>query len=439
LYGSLPHSTKTEREVIGSVLLEPERANVLLDVGLTPQHFYYESHQRVVSAILSLAQCGSPIDLITIESELKKAGMWERAGGYKTLANCIDKSGLSSSIEHYCRILLREAARRQVIMTAADAAEAVRRSGSDAALEQAQVALRGLDSICVESIGLDASDGVRQHVEYVKAVQEGLITETRLPTGLRHLDDCLGGGLKTGWQVVVMSAAGHGKTALSVNNLALSAAKQGHPVLICSLEMKPTEIYARLIAAECGVPVHVHDRPGMDPYDMSRLIDAANLVHSLPISVIDSRHGSITDIRRAAERMKVKHGRVGMVVVDYIQLMKSGSDKRESTTEEDIASNSKGLKHMAVEYDCVTVLLSQPTLAAKRDKKRPSVSHSKGSGSIEDDCDVALVPWLPHKVNDQASRSDAELGMDKFRHGPQRSLTSNEIRWNGRYMRFEEI
>jgi replicative DNA helicase len=439
MYGSLPHSPQVEKEVLGAVLVNPDAVKVLVDLGVKPEHFYFERHQRLCAAILTLALSGIPADLVTIEGELRRVGSWDRAGGYNTLANCMDKGGLSSSVDHYCRILIREAARRHLIIIASDAAEEVRKSGGDDALEKAQVALRGLDELTIESIGTDAKAGVQQHIEYVKAVQEGRITDTRLPTGLSSLDDHLGGGLKTGWQVVVMSAAGHGKTALSVNNLALAAAKKGHPVLICSLEMKPTEIYARLMAAECGVPVHVHDRPGMDPYDMSRLIDAANLVHALPISVIDSRHGSIPEIRRAAQRMKAQHGRVGMVVVDYIQLMKSGSGKRESTTEEDIASNSKGLKHMAVELDCVTVLLSQPTLASKRDKKRPSVSHSKGSGSIEDDCDLALVPWLPHKVSDSASRSDAEIGMDKFRHGPQRSLTSKEIRWNGRYMRFEEI
>ena len=259
-----------------------------------------------------------------------------------------------------------------------------------------------------------------------------------MTTGLRSLDEHLGGGLKPGWQVVILSAAGHGKSALAVNNMALSAAKAGHPVLICSLEMQPGEVYGRMIAAESGVPVHIHDRPGLTGDEFTRFFHGANVVKPLPIKVIDSRYGSVGEIRRVARQMRAEHGRLGLVIVDYLQLMKS-SARKDATAEEDIATNSKGLKHLAVELDCTTVVLSQPTLAAKRDQKRPKVLHAKGSGSIEDDCDLALVPWLPHKVSSDASRGAAELGMDKFRHGPQQDLTVTDIRWNGQHMRFEDI
>ena len=435
----LPHSVDIEREVIGSVLVRPGLVARLIELGVEPSDFYMESHRSLATAILELARDDRPIDEVTVREELKRRGLWERSGGYRALGECLDRSGYSSNIDDYIKRVIEFAAKRSLVdvgmlMTQSGLGS----TGASEALSQARDHLGKVESHLRSQEGLGANSGVTDYVDYVQKVQSGELVETRVTTGLRSLDDHLGGGLKTGWQVVVLSAAGHGKSALAVNNMALSAAKAGHPVLICSLEMQPGEVYGRMIAAESGVPVHIHDRPGLSGDEFTRFFHGANVVKPLPIKVIDSRYGSVGEIRRVARQMRAEHGRLGLVIVDYLQLMKS-STRRDATAEEDIATNSKGLKHLAVELDCTTVVLSQPTLAAKRDQKRPKVLHAKGSGSIEDDCDLALVPWLPHKVSSDASRGAAELGMDKFRHGPQRDLAVTDIRWNGQHMRFEDI
>ena len=436
---SLPHSIDIEREVIGSVLVHPSLITRALELGLRPTDFYIENHKLLVQAMMELAREDRPIDEATIRDELQKSGFWERSGGHRAISECLDKSGLSDHIDDYIKRVISYAAKRSIV----DAGMNMTQYGLDAtdpseALCRAQEELGKVESNLRVKEGLGADAGVCGYVEYVNKVQSGELVEARVPTGLRVLDEHLGGGFKTGWQVVVLSAAGHGKSALAVNNIALSAAKAGHPVLVCSLEMQPAEVYARMIAAESGVPVHIHDRPGLTSHEFSNFYHGANIVKPLPIKVIDSRYGSVGEIRRVARQMRSEYGRLGLVVVDYLQLMKS-STRRDATAEEDIATNSKGLKHLAVELDCTTVVLSQPTLAAKRDQKRPKVLHAKGSGSIEDDCDLALVPWLPHKVSSDSSRAAAELGMDKFRHGPQRDLTVTDIKWNGQHMRFEDM
>ena len=122
-----------------------------------------------------------------------------------------------------------------------------------------------------------------------------------------------------------------------------------------------------------------------------------------------------------------------------MQLMRGGSSRRDSTQEEGISANSRGLKLLAVELNCVVVVLSQPTLDAKRSKKRPSISDAKGSGAIEDDADLALVPWIPHRVQPGMSRSLAEIGMGKFRDGVMTDLGIDEVCWSGGRMRFEHM
>ena len=134
--------------------------------------------------------------------------------------------------------------------------------------------------------------------------------------------------------------------------------------------------------------------------------------------------------------MSVEHGKMGLVIVDYLQLMSQTRSRRDGTKEEEISHNTRSLKLLAQELDCVVVVLSQPILEAKRAKKRPCIQDSKGSGAIEDDADLALVPWLPHRVRDAANKHDAEIGVDKFRHGPTRDLGVEQIRWSGRRMMF---
>ena len=439
LYGSLPHSVELEREVLGSVLVSPDGVVVLEEMGVEPSDFYLECHSHFCRAMLSLRSKSIPVDPMTLEGELRSLGIWDRSGGFVTMGNVMDKTGLSSHLVHYCSSLRSISLKRSVVIAGVDSAEEARKLDGESALESSMTRWRDLSLSRGSSGGLEARDGIRQYLKRMKQIQDGELVDSRIQTGIGLLDERLGGGIRPGWQVVVMSSSGHGKTSFAVNNLAINAARLGHPVLICSLEMKPDEIYARLIAAECGVPVHVHEQPGMSSYDVAEVVNAGTNIARLPITVIDSSKGSASEIRSVAESIKNRHGSIGMVVVDYIQLMKSGSGKKDSTTEEDISSNSKALKHMAVELDCVSVVLSQPVLSAKRERRRPTIQQAKGSGSIEDDCDLALVPWQPRLVDDKEPTNCAEIGMDKFRHGPPHSLTREDVRWSGRRMRFEGI
>ena len=439
MYGSMPHSVEVEKEILGGVLVSPASLSVAMGSGIRAEDFYIERHRLFWLAFESLCRSGVSVDPVSLQGELRRQGTWGQSDGYRTMSSVMDKSGLSSEVGHYCSLLLSDSIKRLVITASIDTAEEARELSGMDALTDAMHRLREISERGAGSIGLSSGDGVNSYLSHIRKVQDGEVTDSRIPTGLSILDERLGGGVKPGWQVVVLSSSGHGKTSFAVNNLAISCAKAGRPVLVCSLEMKPESILARMIAAESGIPVCAHEKAGLSSYDMSEMVAAGGVVSQLPIEVVDSHHGTVSKIRSAAEEVRMKYGDLGMVVVDYIQLMKSGSGKRESTTEEDISANSKALKHMAVELDCVSVVLSQPVLSAKRERRRPTIQQAKGSGSIEDDCDLALIPWQPGLVDDKIQRNTAELGMGKFRDGNRHSLSSEEIRWSGRRMRFEGI
>lgn len=435
-----PHSLEAEREVLGQVLVTPHVIEHLMsEAELLPGDFYHQGHQALCVAMVALGKRGDPIDELTLKDELERTGSWEKSGGARMLASVCDKASAETAFPYWCKRVKDFSLRRALMDEGLSAAErAVTHMDAISALETSSKNLSRISEGVRQEDGVFASDGVSEYMKYLGDVHSGRIVATRVPTGLAGLDEHLGGGLKTGWQVQVMTASGHGKTSFAVNNLALSAAKAGFPVLIVSLEMKPTEIYARLIGCEAGVSVHYHERLGLSPDDHSHLAYGANQIKPLPIRVVASQYASADAISAVAKRMKGRHGSLGMVVVDYIQMMQSSLNK-DALGEEVIAANSAALKRMAVELDCVTVVLSQPTLGAKRTRQRPHISDAKGSGSIEDDCDLALIPWLPGRVDESQSNTSAEMGMDKFRHGPQKHFGSQDIKWAPNRMRFEEV
>jgi len=433
----VPHSLDAEREVLGSVLVNPSVMDEVLLTGLGAEDFYQKKHGLIWSAMLEVYASEGHLDEVTLVQKLKDRKHYREMGGPVTLGEILDKAGISTSAPRYSAIVLEKAARRAMI----DAGEEVIRLGhsdipSEAALDQAENCIRSLQKRSGVTDGVDAHSGIKEHLERVYAIQDGKYDPTIISTGITPLDETIGGGLRPGWLVVVMSCAGHGKSALAINNFAMSAAKAEHPVLVCSYEMSQPEVYARMLASESGVPAHVQDKPGLEFERLTALTAAADKLAPLPLWVVGSEARTVERIRRVARRMHLRYGRIGMVVVDYLQLMSQTRSRRDGTKEEEISHNTRSLKLLAQELDCVVVVLSQPILEAKRAKKRPCIQDSKGSGAIEDDADLALVPWLPHRVRDAANKHDAEIGVDKFRHGPTRDLGVEQIRWSGRRMMF---
>ena len=375
-------------------------------------------------------------DEVILNEVMFDQGTWGRVGGGE-LVRLLDRSGTTSNLVSYIDRLVEMSARRRMF-SASEQMGCIAVDGNlspGEAIAEAE-ALVGRLRESGENLedGDDAAGGVKDYMEMVHAIQRGEKEPPRISTGLYPLDKALGGGFRPGWLVLVMSLNGHGKTALAVNGFAWAVAQQGRPALIVSLEMPAEQLVGRLIAAESGIPVQVHDQKGLNEDHLVALTHAAQKVSTSPIRVVGHQAATIDAVRQAARSYKAQKGDLGIIVVDYIQLMRSQG--RTSNRTEELERISRGLKELAMELDCVVVSISQPTMAAKRTKERPTIRDSKGSGAIDDDADLGLVPWLLHNVDENANPWEAEIGMDKFRHGPRRNLYASDIEWDGSRTRF---
>jgi len=283
MYGSMPQSIEAERDILGGVLCDPLVMTEVRQRGVACSDFYIRRNADLWGAMVSLSDKGVPVDPTTIQGEMKSLGTWEGLETAKSMGRVLDKPGISSNVGHYCDILLRESLKRAVVVAGVDASELAREGDGMLAISSATARLRELAERSAGGVGLDAKSGINGYLHYIRQVQDGTIVDGRIPTGLGLLDERLGGGLKPGWQVVVMTCSGHGKTSFAVNNLALSCARSGKPVLVCSLEMKPSDIYARMIAAESGVPVCAHEKVGLPSYDMAEMVGAGEPISGYPI------------------------------------------------------------------------------------------------------------------------------------------------------------
>jgi replicative DNA helicase len=432
----LPQSSSVEREVLACLLLDPSKTPSVSS-RLTGEDFHNDVNRFIWDGMVVAHERHTDFDGVVLEEVMRDQGSWGRVSG-GDLLKLMDRVGSTSMLDTYVDRLLEMTARRRMHQ-AAEQLSSIAIDGDlspGEALSEAE-ALVGRLRESGENLtdGDDAGPVVIDYMKMVHAIQKGEKKPPRISTGLYPLDKATGGGFRPGWLVLVMSLNGHGKTALSVNGFAWAVAhEQKRPALIVSLEMPADQIIGRLIAADSGIPVQLHDQEGLNEDQLVALTHAAHRVSAAPIRVVGHQAGTIDGVRQAARSYKAQKGDLGIIVVDYIQLMRS--QKRSSNRTEELEQISRGLKELAMELDCVVISISQPTMAAKRTKERPTIRDSKGSGAIDDDADLGLVPWLLHNVNENASPWEAQIGMDKFRHGPRRNLYEGDIEWDGSRTRF---
>lgn len=427
-----------ERALLGVLHVDP---SLVEQVEVGADEFFSPANAGVFRGISELYREHGRVDLHLLKDWAStnysgpKGDLWEALGASH------DAFGSTSCVEQYA-VEIRNQARLRVIV---DAGKDIIRNAyesrdADSALSAATDALSVVEESFGDSKRDDVSAMATAYMHEVLDVQSGKVEARFTPSGLAPLDAVIGGGFKPGWQVVVIASAGHGKSALAINNFALSSALAGKPALVCSLEMPTDQLVGRLIATLSKVPAHLHHRVGeLTSYQQSDMIDAARRLGELPL-VISETARDVGAIEREAKAVKRQYGDLGVVVVDYLQLMDSPRMRRDGTQEEEISANSKGLKRMAVELGCTSVILSQPNSAAKRADRLITVRDAKGSGAIEDDCDLAISPFLFHKADPGSNhpRNLCKIGMSKFRHGLETSLSETDVAWSGSSMKFEQ-
>ena len=413
-----PHDLAAERALLGAMLLTA--AAIADAVELTAAaDFYRPAHAHVFDAVAALYGAGEPVDTVTVAAELQRSGLLEAVGGAGALVEIQASTPVAGNAGHYADIVAKNATLRRLIGAASEVAELAysRPADVDAALDQAESMIfsvaGGAAASSLESLYTLIDKGV-EHLE--KLYQHGQ-SLTGVPTGFTDLDNLLL-GLQPSTLVILGARPGIGKTSLALGMAAAAAMDARRPVLFFSLEMSHLELTQRLLCSEAQVSTQNIRSGRLSDNDWKRVNAAVGHLAEAPLWIDDNPSTSVLEIRAKARRKHAEWGDLGLVVVDYLQLMggRLGAESRQV----EVSEMSRGLKILARELECPVVALSQLSRAPEaRSDKRPMLADLRESGAIEQDADVVMFLYRDEMYNsDTSDRGIAELQVAKHRTGP---------------------
>lgn len=431
---TVPAAIEAEISVLGACLIDPEaigRAVEIVDEGM----FYREGHRRAFRSMVRLFERGDLVDPTTVAEDLNKAGELDQAGGLHYLAELIEVTATSGALEYHAKIVADRHRHRLLIDTVNAIAIDSRQSerSVDELIDSAEhrILSLGQSTQRAEIVPLRmAMKSAFARIEKVQASDGGL---TGTPTGYADLDDATG-GFQPGSLTILAARPSMGKTALVVGS-AIAAAQAGKPVAIFSYEMSKEEIVQRMLCIEGLVDLGRLMRGKLEDDEFQRMATAARVIDPLPIWIDDPGIGRARDIRARARRLKVEQGDLGLIVIDYLQLIEgTGRENRQ----QDVTEISRSLKQLARELDVPVVALSQLSRAPEqRSDHRPILSDLRESGAIEQDADVVAFLYRPDYYDDDPElEGKAELLIRKQRNGPTPTI---DLFFRKESARFEDV
>ena len=412
-----PHNLEAEESVLGAMLLSRDAIAAALEC-CSAEDFYKPAHSHVFSAITGLYTRGEPADPVTVAEELRRTGLSDALGDPSLLVSLQVNTPSTSNAGHYARIVEEHALLRRLVSVAGEIAELGYSVPED--VEQAvdraetlvfEVAQRRL----VDTLS-PLRDLLAQSLDHLEHLYEREETITGVPTGYADLDERLA-GLQPSNLVVVGARPAMGKTSFALGIVNHAAMNMTKPVLLFSLEMSHLELTQRLLCSEARVDSTRMRNGRLLDSDWPKISDAIGRLGDAPIFIDDNPNVTVMDIRAKARRLMARQG-LGLVVIDYLQLM-TGRSRAESRQVE-VSEISRGLKILARELNVPVVALSQLSRNLEmRQDKRPVLADLRESGSIEQDADVVLFIYRDEVYNpDSPDRGTAEIIIAKHRNGP---------------------
>ncbi len=435
-----PHALEAEGSLLGSILIDP---TVLNDVQLIlhgTDDFFKKANGTIYTLMAELYDKYETVDLVQLEQVAKDRNLLDAVGGVEYLVKVAQAVPSAASASHYARLVKEKSTVRQLIAAAGEILHDAYTKPEDP-IEILSEAERRIFGIAQQSEQRHAeqlddllNDAIRQLEE-----NEGRII-TGVSTGFPNLDE-ITSGLQSGEMVIVAARPSMGKTALALN-IAENIAMRDVPVGLFSLEMSRQQLVQRLLSSRASVSGHSIRRNMLSDRDMAAIIQAADDLMKRPLYIDDTPSLSITQLRAKARRLKQSHD-IGVVIVDYLQLMTSG--KRAESRQQEVSEISRGVKALARELNIPVLCLSQLNRAAEqREGHRPRMSDLRESGSIEQDADVVAMLHREayFHLNDQAwmeanedKHNLAELIIAKQRNGPTATV---KLTWDNSCTRFHD-
>ncbi len=439
-----PHSVEAEQSVLGGLLLDNQAWDKIADM-VAPGDFYRDDHRRIFRHIGKLIESGKPADVVTVLESIEGSEDKDKVGGVAYLGSLAQNTPSALNIRRYAELVHERAMQRNLAQVAADIAEtALNPSGKDVGQMLDEAETRILE---INEAGSRSKRGFEEIQPVLARVMERIdylyhrdnpSDVTGVPTGFADLDEKTA-GLQPGDLIIVAGRPSMGKTAFALNIAEHVAVDNGLPVAVFSMEMGGTQLAMRMLGSISRVDQHRMRTGRLNDDEWQKLSSAMGKLHEAPIHIDETAALNSLELRSRARRLRRTCGKLGLIVVDYLQLMSSSAAGGGENRATEISEISRGLKALAKELECPVIALSQLNRALEqRPDKRPMMSDLRESGAIEQDADVILFiyrdeVYFPEK---QESKGKAEVIIGKQRNGP---IGKVELAFLGQFTRFENL
>lgn len=412
-----PQSVEAEQAVLGALLVMGDAITRVLDI-LHPEYFYRKTHQVIYAVMLDLFERNEPIDIVTTSQELKDQGKLETVGGRQFLADLAMSVATTANLEYYAHLVHDKAMLRNLIKAGTEiVTTSYEETDADAAIDKAERLIFSLaenrDMKQLVPIGDIVGDSFAK-------IEERYTNRDQLagaPSGFYDLD-AMTSGFQNSDLIILAARPSMGKTAFVLNIAQYVALEKNLPVAIFSLEMSKEQLVQRMLCSEAGIDATRLRTGNLQNNDWTRLSMAMGRLGEAPMYIDDSAVVTALEIRAKCRRLKAEQKNLGMIIIDYIQLMQGR--KATDNRVQEVSEISRSLKTLARELEVPVIALSQLSRAVEaRQNKRPMLSDLRESGSIEQDADIVMFIYRDEYYNQESDkRGEAEIIIAKQRNGP---------------------
>jgi replicative DNA helicase len=430
-----PHNVEAEESVLGSMLLSKDAIAEVLE-QLHENDFYRPAHRTVFRSVLELYSHGQAVDAVTVAEDLRRNGTLAEVGGAPFLHTLVAGVPTAANAGYYAAIVKEAGVLRRLIDVGTRIVQLGYETPQDVerAVDIAESLVYNLAQGRVSEDYQSLRDVLTGTLEAIERLHDDRRELTGVPTGFPELDR-LTSGLQNSNLIIVAARPAVGKSALGLDLARHAAVRAGVPTVVFSLEMSRTELVQRLMCAECTVDMQRLRTGRMEESDWTRLTRSLGKLADAPLFIDDSPGTTMMEIRAKCRRLKQRHG-LGLVIVDYLQLMQP--TKRFENRQQEVSEISRGLKLLAKELDVPVVAISQLSRQPEaRADKKPMLSDLRESGALEQDSDVVLFIYRDDLYDAESPRKgEADLILAKHRNGPTDTVT---VTFQGQYSRFHPM
>ncbi len=430
----LPQNIEAEQCILGGILIDNEALHKVLEI-IGPDDFYRDNHRKIFLTFLELFEKNTPLDIITVTELLQKTGKLTEVGGATYIASLVDSVPTTANITHYAKIVKEKSILRNLITRATDIANLGFEASEDIEeiLDKAEENIFSITQQRIQTAYYPIREIIKETFKTIEQLSAKKDAVTGVPTGFIDFDR-LTAGLQPSDLIIIAGRPIMGKTSFALNIAQHAATRAGVPVGFFSLEMSKEQLALRVLCAEARLDSQKIRFGRLTEGDWLKLTDAAATLSEAPIFVDDTPALSVLEIRAKARRLKSEYN-VGLLIVDYLQLMKGRG--RTDTREREISEISRSLKALAKELNIPVVAVSQLSRRVEERPHKPQLADLRESGAIEQDADLIVFIYRDEVYNEETEdKGIAEIMVKKQRSGPTGTV---KLAFLDKYTRFENL